>query len=72
LVVECSISDFAIYKLKEMGKICDKDITDVFNQFSTIEGAKCGKIRLSDLAKWNDKNSPYYQYSSFVGGGVQG
>ncbi|KAJ3702396.1 hypothetical protein LUZ61_006101 [Rhynchospora tenuis] len=50
-----SISDFAIYKLKEMKKISDKDIANIFDQFSTLEAGKCGKINLSDLAQQNEE-----------------
>ncbi|KAJ4796767.1 Outward rectifying potassium channel protein [Rhynchospora pubera] len=51
-----SISDFAIYKLKEMGKISDKDIANIFDQFSTLAAGKCGKINLSDLAQQNEES----------------
>ncbi|CAN6451713.1 unnamed protein product [Victoria cruziana] len=44
-----SKSEFVIYKLKEMGKIGEKDILQICNQFNRLDTGKCGKITLSDL-----------------------
>ncbi|XP_074579926.1 two-pore potassium channel 3-like [Curcuma longa] len=42
-------SEYVIYKLKEMGKISEKDIMLIGNQFDKLDAGKCGKITLSDL-----------------------
>jgi len=42
-------SEFAVYKLKEMGKISEKDIMMVCDQFQRLDTGNCGKITLSDL-----------------------
>jgi potassium channel subfamily K, other eukaryote len=42
-------SEFVIYKLKEMGKISEKDIMMICNQFQRLDTGNCGKITLSDL-----------------------
>ncbi|GKV24885.1 hypothetical protein SLEP1_g34428 [Rubroshorea leprosula] len=44
-----SKSEFVIYKLKEMGKIAEKDIIQICNQFDLLDSSKCGKITLADL-----------------------
>ncbi|XP_058101228.1 two-pore potassium channel 3-like [Magnolia sinica] len=44
-----SKSEYVIYKLKEMGKIAEKDILQICNQFDGLDTGKCGKITLSDL-----------------------
>ncbi|KAK3183411.1 hypothetical protein Dsin_030697 [Dipteronia sinensis] len=44
-----SKSEFVIYKLKEMGKIAEKDILQICNQFDMIDDSKCGKITVADL-----------------------
>uniref|UniRef100_A0A6N2NGU7 Potassium channel domain-containing protein n=1 Tax=Salix viminalis TaxID=40686 RepID=A0A6N2NGU7_SALVM len=44
-----SKSEFVIYKLKEMGKIAEKDILQICNQFDSIDSVNCGKITLADL-----------------------
>uniref|UniRef100_A0A0E0N178 EF-hand domain-containing protein n=1 Tax=Oryza rufipogon TaxID=4529 RepID=A0A0E0N178_ORYRU len=44
-----SKSDFLIYKLKEIGKIDDKDIAMISDQFDQLGLAKCGKITLADI-----------------------
>lgn len=45
----CSKSEFVIYKLKEMGKVADKDILQICNQFDQIDGTNSGKITLADV-----------------------
>lgn len=45
----CSKSEFVIYKLKEMGKIAEKDLIQISNQFDLLDSTKCGKITLADL-----------------------
>ncbi|XP_042383637.1 two-pore potassium channel 3-like [Zingiber officinale] len=42
-------SEYVIYKLKEMGKISEKDIMLICNQFDKLDAGNCGKITLSDL-----------------------
>jgi Ca2+-binding EF-hand superfamily protein len=42
-------SEFVVYKLKEMGKISEKDIMMICNQFQRLDTGNCGKITLSDL-----------------------
>ncbi|XP_077227693.1 two-pore potassium channel 3-like isoform X1 [Tasmannia lanceolata] len=44
-----SKSEYVIYKLKEMGKIAEKDILQICNQFDRLDTSNCGKITLSDL-----------------------
>ncbi|XP_062206601.1 two-pore potassium channel 2-like [Phragmites australis] len=44
-----SKSDFMIYKLREMGKIDEKDIAMISDQFSQLDLAKCEKIPLADI-----------------------
>jgi potassium channel subfamily K, other eukaryote len=38
-----------VYKLKEMGKISEKDIMLICKQFERLDNSKCGKITLSAL-----------------------
>ncbi|PIA30087.1 hypothetical protein AQUCO_05700062v1 [Aquilegia coerulea] len=44
-----SKSEYVIYKLKEMGKIAEKDISQICNQFDRLDTGNCGKITLADL-----------------------
>ncbi|WOK96059.1 two-pore potassium channel 5-like [Canna indica] len=44
-----SKSEFVIYKLKEMGKIDEKDIRLICNQFNKLDPNNTGKITLPDL-----------------------
>lgn len=44
-----SKSEFVIYKLKEMGKIGEKDILQICNQFNKMDPNNIGKITLHDL-----------------------
>ncbi|KAB5568426.1 hypothetical protein DKX38_002219 [Salix brachista] len=44
-----SKSEFVIFKLKEMGKIDEKDILQICNQFDSLDSTTCGKITLADL-----------------------
>ncbi|MQL72093.1 hypothetical protein Taro_004414 [Colocasia esculenta] len=44
-----SKSEYVIYKLKEMGKIAEKDIVPICEQFDRLDIGNCGKITLSDL-----------------------
>ncbi|KAK1298522.1 Two-pore potassium channel 2 [Acorus calamus] len=43
-----SKSEYVIYKLKEMGKIADKDILPICQQFDRLDIGNCGKITLGD------------------------
>ncbi|XP_025816123.1 two pore potassium channel c-like isoform X2 [Panicum hallii] len=44
-----SKSDFVIYKLKEMGKIDEKDIAMISDQFNQLEFGKCERIPIVDI-----------------------
>uniref|UniRef100_A0A7N0UUQ9 Potassium channel domain-containing protein n=1 Tax=Kalanchoe fedtschenkoi TaxID=63787 RepID=A0A7N0UUQ9_KALFE len=44
-----SKSEYVIYKLKEMGKVTEKDIMQICNQFSKLDSHNSGKITLPDL-----------------------
>ncbi|KAK4797231.1 hypothetical protein SAY86_029557 [Trapa natans] len=44
-----SKAEFVIYKLKEMGKITQKDIKQISEQFDIIDHSRNGKITLADL-----------------------
>ncbi|KAL9404054.1 hypothetical protein Peur_001026 [Populus x canadensis] len=44
-----SKSEYAIYKLKEMEKVSEKDILQICQQFDRLDTGKCGKITLADL-----------------------
>lgn len=44
-----SKSEYVIYKLKEMGKIGEKDIMQICNQFSKLDPNNSGKITLPGL-----------------------
>ncbi|KAI3697524.1 hypothetical protein L6452_30617 [Arctium lappa] len=44
-----SKSEFVIYKLKEMGKISEKDILQICKIFDRLDSGNCGKIMLADL-----------------------
>lgn len=44
-----SKSEFVIYKLKEMGKVSEKDILEICKKFDRLDTGNCGKITLTDL-----------------------
>ncbi|KAL2475070.1 Two-pore potassium channel 3 [Abeliophyllum distichum] len=44
-----SKSEYVIYKLKEMGKVSEKDILQISQQFDRLDTGNCGKITLADL-----------------------
>ncbi|KAK2977846.1 hypothetical protein RJ640_012092 [Escallonia rubra] len=44
-----SKSEYVVYKLKEMGKIADKDIMQICNQFDMLDHGNCGKLTVADL-----------------------
>lgn len=48
-----SKSEYVIYKLKEMGKVTDKDILLISKQFERLDKGNCGRIRLTDLMEGN-------------------
>lgn len=50
-----SKSEFVVYKLKEMGKVAEKDILQICDQFDRLDNGNCGKITLFDLIE-NNKN----------------
>ncbi|GLJ07106.1 hypothetical protein SUGI_0058370 [Cryptomeria japonica] len=45
-----SKSEYVIYKLKEMGKVEEKDIVEIVKQFNRLDTDNCGKITLSLLS----------------------
>ncbi|KAF7803200.1 two-pore potassium channel 3 [Senna tora] len=44
-----SKSEYVIYKLKEMGKVSEKDILQIMEKFDRLDAGNCGKITLADL-----------------------
>ncbi|GFS40234.1 Ca2+ activated outward rectifying K+ channel 6 [Actinidia rufa] len=44
-----SKSEYIIYKLREMGKIAEKDIVQICNQFEMLDDSNCGKLTIADL-----------------------
>lgn len=44
-----SKSEYVIYKLKEMGKVSEKDILQICGTFDRLDTGNCGKISLADL-----------------------
>ncbi|KAK6797277.1 hypothetical protein RDI58_004979 [Solanum bulbocastanum] len=44
-----SKSEYVIYKLKEMGKITEKDVMLICKQFERLDSGNCGRITLGDL-----------------------
>ncbi|KAI4343063.1 hypothetical protein MLD38_027608 [Melastoma candidum] len=44
-----SKSEYVIFKLKEMGKVSNKDIADICKTFDRLDTGNCGKIALADL-----------------------
>lgn len=52
-----SKSDFVVYKLKQMGKIEDKDISEVCKQFSRLDSDNSGKITLSCLINLHEASA---------------
>ncbi|XP_034698369.1 two-pore potassium channel 3-like [Vitis riparia] len=44
-----SKSEYVIYKLKELGKVSEKDISQICNKFDRLDSGNCGKITLADL-----------------------
>ncbi|KAG0485754.1 hypothetical protein HPP92_009833 [Vanilla planifolia] len=52
-----SKSEFVVYKLKEMGKVAEKDILQICDQFDKLDTGNCGKITLFDLIDNNKKES---------------
>ncbi|CAA0832363.1 Two-pore potassium channel 3 [Striga hermonthica] len=44
-----SKSEYVVYKLKEMGKVSEKDILQICQQFERLDAGNCGKITLADL-----------------------
>ncbi|XP_062012811.1 two-pore potassium channel 3-like [Rosa rugosa] len=44
-----SKSEYVVYKLKEMGKVSEKDIMQISNKFDRLDAGNCGKITLADL-----------------------
>ncbi|KAE9603279.1 hypothetical protein Lal_00008273 [Lupinus albus] len=44
-----SKSEYVVYKLKELGKVSDKDIMEVSEKFDRLDSGNFGKIKLMDL-----------------------
>lgn len=53
LIYGCSKSEYVIYKLKEMGKITEKDVMLICKQFERLDSGNCGRITLGDLMEHN-------------------
>ncbi|KAK0579722.1 hypothetical protein LWI29_030404 [Acer saccharum] len=49
-----SKSEYVIYKLKEMGKVSEKDISQICRNFERLDAGNCGKITLADLMESNN------------------
>ncbi|XP_040949775.1 two-pore potassium channel 3, partial [Gossypium hirsutum] len=43
--------EFVIYKLKELGKVSEKDIMQICETFDRLDVGNCGKITLADLVE---------------------
>lgn len=52
-----SKSDFVVYKLKEMGKIEEKDILEICRQFGRLDTDNSGKITLSCLINLHEAST---------------
>lgn len=50
-----SKAEFVIYKLKEMGKVTDKDILQVCTIYDRLDTANFGKISISDLLRSQER-----------------
>ncbi|KAH0696895.1 hypothetical protein KY290_014317 [Solanum tuberosum] len=48
-IKDTSKSEYVIYKLKEMGKITEKDVMLICKQFERLDSGNCGRITLGDL-----------------------
>lgn len=57
LIWFCSKSEYVIYKLKEMGKVSDKDIFLICKKFDQLDTGNCGKITLADLVHSHNRES---------------
>lgn len=44
-----SKSDYMMYKLKELGKITERDILLINKQFERLDTGNCGRITLSNI-----------------------
>ncbi|XP_059664843.1 two-pore potassium channel 3-like [Cornus florida] len=44
-----SKAEYVIYKLKEMGKVSEKDVMQICQKFDRLDAGNCGKITLADL-----------------------
>lgn len=49
MLMGCSKSEYIIYKLKEMGKIAEKDFMQICNQFDMLDDTNCGRLTIADL-----------------------
>ncbi|CAL5406829.1 unnamed protein product [Camellia sinensis] len=49
-----SKSEYIIYKLREMGKIAEKDIMQICTQFDTLDNTNCGRLTIADLMEESD------------------
>lgn len=49
-----SKSEYVIYKLKEMGKIAQKDILLICDQFDSLDSSNCGKLTIADIMGSDD------------------
>lgn len=60
----CSKSEYVIYKLKEMGKVSEKDVMQICAQFDRLDSGNCGKITLADLMSRHWYPSSFLSFSS--------
>lgn len=44
-----STAEFIIYKLKEMGKVCEEDISPVLKEFEDLDVDQSGTLSTSDI-----------------------
>lgn len=45
----CSKSEYVLFKLKELGKIAERDVLQICVQFSKLDPYNSGKITLLDV-----------------------
>ena len=66
----CSKSEYVIYKLKELGKVSEKDISQICNKFDRLDSGNCGKITLADLMEnhhWQVSKWCFFKWNKGVG-----
>jgi len=48
-IVCCRAAEFIVYKLKEMGKIDEKDISGIMDEFEQLDYDESGTLTTSDI-----------------------